>query len=137
MNVNERIEIINQWKLTTGLGNNCKVKKDDVIKYLKAMKKWARTYLYDECKALQFNAVVDNCDSMLLILEDEPDDIKTQDLMLWATQINRPVELATLFAQAGSCNMTRAVTNIHTAPDTLYWACTTPAYHFQYDQTFH
>ena len=127
---------IKQWERVTKLGDQYIVAKDDVVNYLKALKKWARTYLYDESKALQFNAVVDNCDSMLMILEDEPNDIKTHDLMLWATQINRPVKLDTLSAQAGSCNITRSVTDIHTVPDTLYWVCTTPAYNFQFELGF-
>lgn len=127
---------INQWKEAVGQGDNCTVEKAKVVKYLEQMKKWAKTNLYDEEKASQFNAIVDNCETMLLILEDEPDTVKTHDLMLWAAQICRPVELATLTARKGSINVTDTVTNLHTAPNTLYWDCTMTEYRFQNDHDF-
>ena len=127
---------INQWKRVGGQGDGCTVDKAVVEKYLESMKKWAKSNLFDEAKAMQFNAIIDNCETMLMILDDEPDSIKTHDLMLWAAQINRPVELTTLSARRGSIDVTRAVNDIHTAPTTLYWACTTPEYRFPYDFDF-
>ncbi|MBR4392031.1 MAG: PD-(D/E)XK nuclease family protein [Bacteroidales bacterium] len=127
---------INQWKQVSGQGDGCTVDKVVVVKYLESMKKWAKQNLYDEAKATQFNAIVSNCETMLMILDDEPDTIKTHDLMLWAAQINRPVELTTLSARRGAIDVTRAVTDIHTAPNVLYWACTTPEYRFQYELDF-
>lgn len=127
---------INQWKRVSGQGDGCTVDKAVVVKYLETMKKWAKQNLYDEAKATQFNAIVSNCETMLMILDDEPDTIKTHDLMLWAAQINRPIELATLSARRGAIDVTRAVTDIHTAPNTLYWACTTPEYRFPYELDF-
>ena len=127
---------INQWKLVSGQGEGCTIDKAMVVKFLESMKKWAKQNLYDEAKAMQFNAIVTNCETMLMILEDEPDTIKTHDLMLWAAQINRPVELATLSARKGSTDVTCAVTDIHTMPNVLYWACTTPEYRFSYELDF-
>lgn len=127
---------INQWKEVSGYGDNCTVEKVKVVKYLEQMKKWAKKNFYDEAKASQFNAIVDNCETMLLILEDEPDTIKTHDLMLWAAQISRPVELATLIARKGSINVTDEATNLHTAPNTLYWDCTMTEYRFQNELDF-
>lgn len=127
---------INQWKRAKGTGDSCTVDKDEVVKFLKTMRKWAKSHLYDESKAPQFNAVVDNCETMLMILEDEDDTIKTHDLMLWASQISRPIELTTLSARQGSINVTNAVMDIYSTPDSLYWACTTPEYHFHFDLDF-
>lgn len=127
---------VNQWKEVSGQGDNCTVEKYKVVKYLEQMIKWAKTNLYDEEKAPQFNAIVNNCETMLLILEDEPDTVKTHDLMLWAAQISRPVELPTLKARKGSINVTDSVTNLHTAPDTLYWDCTMKEYKFQHELDF-
>ena len=127
---------INQWKNAVGQGDNCTVEKAKVVNFLAHMIKWAKTNLYDDEKASQFNAIVDNCETMLLILEDEPDIVKTHDLMLWAAQINRPVELSTLMARKGSINVTDTVTNIHTAPTMLYWDCTMKEYKFQHELDF-
>ncbi len=127
---------INQWKRAQGTGDSCTVDKDEVVKFLKTMRKWAKSHLYDESKAPQFNAVVDNCETMLMILEDEAATIKTHDLMLWASQISRPIELTTLSARKGSINVTNAVTDIYSTPDSLYWACTTPEYRFHFDLDF-
>ncbi len=127
---------VNQWKRVSGNGDNCVVKKAEVSKYLKAMRTWAKTNLFDENKAMQFNAIVNNCETMLMILEDEDDTIKTHDLMLWASQISRPIELTTLSARQGSINVTNAVMDIYSTPDSLYWACTTPEYHFHFDLDF-
>jgi len=127
---------INQWKEVDGQGENCIVEKAKVAKFLKQMIIWAKTNLYDEEKAPQFNAIVNNCETMLLILEDEPDTVKTHDLMLWTAQISRPVELSTLKARKGSINVTDSVTNLHTAPDTLYWDCTMKEYKFQHELDF-
>ena len=127
---------INQWRLARKQGDDCEVDKSEVIKYVDAMRTWARKNLFDESTAMQFNAVSEYCDTMLLILEDEPDIVKTNDLTLWATQINRPVEISTLSARRGSINITHAVTDIHTDPDTLYWVCTQPKYNFRYDLDF-
>lgn len=127
---------INQWKRVSGQGDGCTVDKAVVEKYLESMKKWAKQNLYDEAQATQFNAIVSNCETMLMILDDEPDSIKTHDLMLWAAQINRPVELATLSARKGAIDVTRAVIDIHTTPNVLYWDCTTSEYRFQYELDF-
>lgn len=127
---------INQWKRVDVNDDNFVVNKAEVIEYLKEMKKWAKTYLHDESKAKQFNAIVNNCETMQMILDDEPNTIKTNDLMLWASQICQPVELATVSARKGSINVTRSVTDIHTIPHSLYWVCTTPEYRFQHDLGF-
>lgn len=127
---------INQWNQVKGTGDNCVIDKAEIVKYLEAMRKWAKSNLYDESKSVQFNAVADSCETMLMLLEDEPESIKVHDLMLWAAQINRPVELATLTARKGSINVTRAVTDIHTMPNSLYWSCTTAEYSFQYELDF-
>lgn len=127
---------INQWKEVSGQGDNCTVEKAKVVKYLEQMKEWAKSHLYDEEKASQFNAVIANCETMMMILEDEPDMIKTHDLMLWAAQISRPIALSTLTARKGSINVTDDVTNLHTAPNTLYWDCTVKEYRFKNDLDF-
>lgn len=127
---------INQWKAVVGQGDQATVEKLKVVDFLQQMRKWAKSNLYDEGKASQFNAIVDNCDTMLLILEDEPDFIKTHHLKLWAAQISRPVELATLTARKGSLNVTDAVTNLYTPPKTLYWDCTMTEYRFAHELDF-
>ena len=127
---------INQWTKVEEIGGKYTVKKKIVVDFLDAMKKWAKKNLFDENKALQFNAVADNCDTMNLILEDEPDVINTSDLLLWTSQITRPVTLLNQPARVGCINVTHSVADIQTAPDTLYWACTTPEYNFRYDLEF-
>ena len=127
---------INQWTQVKESAGKYTVEKKIVKKFLDTMKKWAKTNLFDESKALQFNAVADNCDTMNLILEDEPDVINTSDLLLWTSQITRPVTLLTQPARVGCINVTRTIADIQTAPDTLYWACTTPQYNFKYDLEF-
>ncbi|MBR4647765.1 MAG: PD-(D/E)XK nuclease family protein [Bacteroidales bacterium] len=127
---------INQWTKVEEIGDKHTVKKKIVVDFLDAMKKWAKKNLFDESKALQFNAVADNCDIMKMILEDEPNVIGTADLSLWTSQITHPVTLLTLPARVGCINVTRSIADIHTAPDTLYWACTTPQYNFRYDLEF-
>lgn len=127
---------INQWTRVSGSGANGTVIKKEIEKYLDALKKWAKSNLFDEGKTLQFNAIADNCDIMKMILEDEQDSIKTEDLVLWASQVCRPVPLATSPARQGCINAIPCVTDIHTAPDTLYWVCTTPEYNFKYDLDF-
>ena len=127
---------INQWTQVKESAGKYTVEKKIVEKFLNTMKKWAKTNLFDESKALQFNAVADNCDTMNLILEDEPDVINTSDLLLWTSQITRPVTLLTQPARVGCINVTRTIADIQTAPNTLYWACTTPQYNFRYDLEF-
>ena len=127
---------VNQWKRVRVNGDYCEVDKVEVKDYLKTMKKWAKSNLHDENKAKQFNAIVNNCETMQMILEDEPDTIKTPDLMLWASQICQPIELATVSARKGAINVTRSVTDIHAIPNSIYWICTTPEYHFQHDLGF-
>lgn len=133
---NEALLFVNQWERARGEGDACMVAKEEVKKYLEAMKKWAKSNLYDEDMAMQFNAVAVNCETMLMILEDEPADIKTHDLMLWAAQVSRPVELASLSARKGSANVVPAVTDIYSSPQSLYWICSTPEYNFQYEYDF-
>ena len=127
---------INQWTRVKESAGKYTVEKETVEDFLDAMKKWAKTNLFDESKALQFNAVANNCDIMNMILEDEPDVINTNDLSLWTSQITRPVTLFTLPARVGCINVTHSVANIQNAPETLYWACTTPQYNFKYDLEF-
>ncbi len=127
---------INQWTRVEVIGGKCTVEKKIVVEFLEAMKKWAKKNLYDESKALQFNAVADNCDTMNMILEDEPDVINTNDLLLWTSQITRPVTLLNQPARVGCFNVTRTIADIQTAPDILYWACTTPQYNFKHDLEF-
>lgn len=127
---------INQWTQVKESAGKYTVEKKIVEKFLNTMKKWAKTNLFDESKALQFNAVADNCDTMNMILEDEPAVINTSDLLLWTSQITRPVTLLTQPARVGCINVTRTIADIQTAPDTLYWACTTPQYNFRYDLEF-
>lgn len=128
--------LINQWTHVKESAGKYTVEKKTVLEFLDTMKKWAKTNLYDDSKALQFNAVADNCDIMKMILEDEPDVIDTADLALWTSQITRPVTLFALPARVGCINVTNSVADIQTAPDTLYWACTTPEYNFRYDLEF-
>ena len=127
---------INQWTHVKESADKYNVEKETVLEFLDTMKKWAKTNLFDDSKALQFNAVADNCDIMKMILEDEPDVIDTADLALWTSQITRPVTLFALPARIGCINVTNSVADIQTAPDTLYWACTTPEYNFRYDLEF-
>ncbi len=127
---------INQWTQVNEIGGKYTVEKKIVVNFLETMKKWAKQNLYDESKALQFNAVADNCDTLNMILEDEPNVINTADLSLWTSQITRPVTLLNQPARVGCINVTRTIADIHTAPDTLYWACTTPQYNFRYDLEF-
>ena len=135
-NRDDALLFINQWTQVKENAGKYTVEKKIVEKFLNTMKKWAKTNLFDESKALQFNAVADNCDTMNLILEDEPNVINTADLSLWTSQITRPVTLLTQPARVGCINVTRTIADIHTAPDTLYWACTTPQYNFRYDLEF-
>ena len=127
---------INQWKSVVGQGDDATVGKSVVVNYLSRMRKWAKANLYDDKRASQFKAIVDNCETMLLILEDEADTISTHHLKLWAAQVSRPVELAILTARKGSLNVTDAVTNLHTLPTTLYWDCTMIEYHFAHELDF-
>ena len=127
---------INQWTHVKESAGKFTVEKKIVEKFLAAMKKWAKQNLHDESKALQFNAVADNCDTMNMILEDEPAEIKTADLLLWTSQITRPVTLLAQPARVGCINVTRTIADIQTAPNTLYWACTTPQYNFRYNLEF-
>lgn len=127
---------INQWNHVKENNGKYIVEKKIVEEFLDTMKKWAKQNLYDESKALQFNAVADNCDTMNMILEDEPAVINTSDLLLWTSQITHPVTLLTQPARVGCINVTRTIADIQTAPDTLYWACTTPQYNFRYDLEF-
>ncbi len=127
---------INQWTHVKEIGGKYTIEKKIVVDFLEAMKKWSKQNLYDESKALQFNAVADNCDTLNMILEDEPNVINTADLSLWTSQITRPVTLLNQPARVGCINVTRTIADIHTAPDTLYWACTTPQYNFRYDLEF-
>lgn len=127
---------INQWTQVKESAGKYTVEKKIVKEFLDTMKKWAKKNLYDDSKALQFNAVADNCDTMNMILEDEPDVINTSDLLLWTSQITRPVTLLTHPARVGCINVTHSIANIQTAPTTLYWACTTPQYNFRYDLEF-
>ena len=130
------LSFINQWTQVKKNAGKYTVEKKIVVEFLDTMKKWAKTNLFDDSKALQFNAVVDNCDIMKMILEDEPDVIDTANLSLWTSQITRPVTLLTQPARVGCINVTHSVADIQTAPDTLYWACTTPEYNFRYDLEF-
>lgn len=130
------LSFINQWKSVVGQGDDATVGKSVVVDFLNRMRKWAKTNLYDEKRASQFSAITDNCETMLLILEDEADTISTHHLKLWAAQVSRPVELATLTARKGSLNVTDAVTNIHTPPTVLYWDCTMTEYHFAHELDF-
>lgn len=127
---------INQWTQVNEIGGKYTVEKKIVVNFLETMKKWAKQNLYDESKALQFNAVADNCDIMKMILEDEPNEIDTSNLLLWTSQITRPVTLLNQPARVGCINVTHSIADIQTAPDTLYWACTTPEYNFRYDLDF-
>ena len=130
------LSFINQWKSVVGQGDDATVGKSVVVDFLNRMRKWAKGNLYDEKRASQFSAIADNCETMLLILEDEADTINTHHLKLWAAQVSRPVELATLTARKGSLNVTDAVTNIHTPPTALYWDCTMTEYHFAHELDF-
>ncbi len=130
------LSFINQWKAVAGQGDDATVEKSLVVDFLNRMRKWAKTNLYDEKRASQFSAIADNCETMLLILEDEADTISTHHLKLWAAQVSRPVELATLTARKGSLNVTDAATDIHTPPTTLYWDCTMTEYHFAHELDF-
>lgn len=127
---------INQWTKVKEIGGKYTIEKKIVVNFLETMKKWAKQNLYDESKALQFNAVADNCDIMKMILEDEPNVINASDLLLWTSQITRPVTLLNQPARVGCINVTRTIADIQTAPDTLYWACTTPQYNFRHDLEF-
>ena len=127
---------VDPWTRSSGSGAECTVDKATVVEFVKEMKGWAKGNLHDEERASQFNAIVDNCDTMLLILEDEGDTVKTHDLKLWAAQISRPVELATLTARKGSIEVTNAVTNLHSAPARLYWDCTMKEYRFRHELDF-
>ena len=127
---------INQWTRANKTGDHCTVNKNEIGNYLDMMERWAKEHLFDGDKALQFNAVADNCNLMKMILEDESEEIDTRNLMLWASQISRPVPIADLPARKGCMNVTTGVTGIHTPPDTLFWVCTTPEYNFPYDLDF-
>ncbi len=127
---------INQWRRAKGEGDECEVDKSEVIKFLKAMRKWAKSKIYDNADAAQYNAIVVNCDIMMLLLEDEPDTVKTHDLNLWAAQISHPVDIVSQSARKGAINVIGAVTDIHSDPDKVYWACTTTDNRFQYDLEF-
>lgn len=132
----ETLLFVNQWRNVVGRGDNATVEKQVVVEFLQQMRKWAKAHLYDEERASQFNAIVGNCDTMLLILEDEPDAIETHHLKLWTAQVSRPVELSTLTARKGSLNVTDAVTNLYTPPQTLYWDCTMTEYRFSHELDF-
>ena len=130
------LSFVNQWKFVVGQGDDATVGKSIVVDFLNRMRKWAKGNLYDEKRASQFNAIVDNCETMLLILEDEADTINIHHLKLWAAQVSRPAELAILTARKGSLNVTDAVTDIHTPPATLYWDCTMIEYRFAHALDF-
>lgn len=132
----EALLFINQWEKVREQGDDCSVEKATVEEYLQQMKRWAKANLFDDEKASQFNAIVGNCETMLLILEDEPETIKTHNLKLWASQIIRPVELDTVTARKGSFNVTDAVTNLHTGPKKMYWDCTMTEYRVSHELDF-
>ena len=71
---------VNQWENVTGQGDEATVEKQVVVEFLQQMRKWAKSKLHDEERASQFNAIVGNCETMLLSLEDEPETIGDADM---------------------------------------------------------
>lgn len=117
------------------------VSRDAVENYVALLARWARGNFSkpgepeDELDA-QFHALASFCDTMKLILEDQPDLIAADKVSMWAGRIIRPITLTGEYARKGSINMVGSLGNIHSAPGHIVWVSaesrTDSGYEFSY-----